>query len=107
MKKQFLQCPVITAEEYDKCYFLVHRAYAHFFGNIDDKNEKPKFVYQNYNKIIDCIHSLNGNTNGLYDQFSGLLNLDNNNNFIEKSIIEYTKESNFCYLLNRVMRNFE
>lgn len=88
-------------------FFLVHRAYAHFFGNLDDKNEKPKFIYQNYNKIIDCIHSINGNTNGLYDQFSGLLNLDNNNTFIEKSIKEYTKESNFCYLLNRVMRNFE
>ena len=37
MKSQFLQCPVITAEEYDKCYFLFHRAYAHFFGDMDNK----------------------------------------------------------------------
>ena len=79
----------------------------HFFGNIDDKYEKPKFIYQNYNKIIDCIHKLHGKTDGLYDQFRGLLNLENNNLFIEKAIREYTKESGFCYLLNKMMRNFE
>ena len=28
MDKQIQECPVITAKEYDKCYFLVHRAYA-------------------------------------------------------------------------------
>ena len=107
MKSQFLQCPVITAAEYDRCYFIVHRAYSHFFGNIDNKYEKPKFIYQNYNKIIDCIHKLHGKTDGLYDQFRGLLNLENNNLFIEKAIREYTKESGFCYLLNKMMRNFE
>ena len=107
MKNQFLQCPVITAEEYDRCYFLVHRAYSHFFDNIDDIYEKPKFIYQNYNKIIDCIHKLQGKTEGLYDQFKGLLNINDNNTFIEKAIKEYTKESSFCYLLNKMMRNFE
>ena len=35
-KNQYFQCPVITAEEYDLWYFFVHRAYAHFFDNIDD-----------------------------------------------------------------------
>ena len=107
MKSQFLQCPVITAEEYDRCYFLVHRAYSYFFGDMDDKYEKPKFIYQNYNKIIDCIHKLHGETKDLYEQFRGLLNLENNNIFIEKAIREYTKESSFCYLLNKMMRNFE
>ena len=107
MKKQFLQCPVITAEEYDRCYFLVHRAYAHFFGDMDDKYEKPKYTYQNHTKVISCIEKLQGKTDGLYDQFSRLLNLDNNNKFIEKAIKEYTRDSNFCYLLNKVMRNFE
>ena len=107
MKSQFLQCPVITAEEYDKCYFLVHRAYAHFFGDMDNKYEKPKFIYQNNTKIIDCLHKLHEKTDDLYEQFRGLLNLDSNNIFIEKAIREYTKESKFCYLLNKVMRNFE
>ena len=107
MKRQFLQCPVITAEEYDRCYFLVHRAYAHFFGDMDNKYEKPKYTYENHTKVINCIKMLKGETDGLSDQFSGLYNLDNNNQFIEKAIREYTKESSFCYLLNRVMRNFE
>ena len=35
MDKQLEQCPVISAYEYDNCYFLVHRAYAHFFWEID------------------------------------------------------------------------
>ena len=108
MKRQYLQCPVITAEEYDRCYFLVHRAYAHFFDDIDNIYEKPKFIYQNFNKIIDCIHKLDkDNDSDLYKQFRGLLNLNDNNEFIEKAIREYTKESDFCYLLNKMMRYFE
>ena len=110
MKRQFLQCPVITAEEYDRCYFLVHRAYAHFFGDMDDKYEKPKYTNQNHSKVIACIEKikfLGGKTEGLSDKFNGLLNCDNNNKFIEKAIWEYTDESSFCYLLNRIMRNFE
>ena len=107
MKSQFLQCPIITAEEYDKCYFLVHRAYAHFFCDMDNKYEKPKFIYQNNTKIIDCLHKIHEETDDLYKQFRGLLNLDRKNIFIEKAIREYTKESKFCYLLNKVMRNFE
>ena len=74
---------------------------------MDNKYEKPKYTYQNHSKIIDCIKMLKGKTDGLNEQFSGLYDLDSNNKFIEKSIKEYTKESNFCYLLNRVMRNFE
>ena len=58
MKNQFLQYPVITAEEYDRCYFLVHRAYANFFSDLGNKYEKPKFIYQNNSKIIDCLHKL-------------------------------------------------
>ena len=108
MKRQYLQCPVITAEEYDRCYFLVHRAYAHFFDDIDNIYEKPKFIYQNFNKIIDCINKLDkDNDSDLYKQFQGLLNLNDNNQFIEKAIREYTKESDFCYLLNKMMRYFE
>ena len=108
MKRQYLQCPVITAEEYDRCYFLVHRAYAHFFDDIDNIYEKPKFIYQNFNKIIDCIHKLHKDTDSdLYKQFQGLLNSNDNNEFIEKAIREYTKESDFCYLLNKMMRYFE
>ena len=37
MEKQFEQCPVISASEYDNCYFLIHKAYAYFFGDINSK----------------------------------------------------------------------
>ena len=110
MKKQFLQCPVITAEEYDRCYFLVHRAYSHFFGDINDKYEKPKYIEQNHTKVIKCLNKLSIKyieRDKLIKQFNGLVNLDNNNRFVEKAIHEYTDESNFCYLLNKMMRNFE
>jgi len=39
--------------------------------------------------------------------FKILFNLKDNNSFVEESIRAYTGESNFCYLFNRVMRNFE
>ena len=107
MKRQFLQCPVITAEEYDRCYFLVHRAYAHFFGDIDNKFEKPKYLYENHTKVINCLKKIDIDIEELCKQFEGLYDLDNNNKFIERSIREYTDESNFCYLLNKMMRNFE
>ena len=38
------------AYEYDKLYFLVHRAYAYFFG---DMNDKEKYIFpENYSKKI-------------------------------------------------------
>jgi len=43
----------------------------------------------------------------LIKKFKNLVDYEDNNRFIEKSIKEYTSESNFCYLFNRVMRNFE
>jgi len=50
MDKQLEQCPVISAYEYDKCYFLIHRAYAHFFGDIKDRRSMPIFEDSNFKK---------------------------------------------------------
>ena len=89
---------------------MVHRAYSHFFGDINDKYEKPKYIEQNHTKVINCLKKFTIKTDDLDDlikQFNGLKNLDNNNQFIEKAIHEYIDESNFCYLLNKIMRNFE
>ena len=105
IKEHFQQCPVISATEYDKCYFLVHRAYAHFFGNMENKSERPKFQNDNFNKVISALYSQK--EENLVEQFKGLLNLDDNNKFIERSIREYTKESKFCYLFNKMLRKFE
>ena len=41
MNRQLSTCPIITAYEYDELYFIVHRAYAHFFTNDSmTKNDK-------------------------------------------------------------------
>ena len=55
MNKQLDQCPVISAYEYDKLYFLVHRAYAYFFRNMNDK-EKYIFPETYYIKIKEFIN---------------------------------------------------
>ena len=56
MDRQIQECPVITAEEYDKCYFLVHKAYANFFGNFDSINNS--FNDENYKIILDLLNKL-------------------------------------------------
>ena len=105
MNKQLEQCPVISAYEYDNCYFLVHRAYAYFFG---DMNDKKNYIFPEsyYNKIKDYIikSPLIEEKEKLIQQFKSLVN---KNNFAELSIREYTRETEFCYIFNRSMRNFE
>ena len=110
MNKQFLQTPVITSSEYDNCYFLIHRAYAHFFGNMEDKNESPKFKEFNLNKIKEFLNKLNfknyDKTKNL-EKFKSLVNINDNNTFVEKAIKAYTAEGGFCYLHNKIMRDFD
>ena len=107
MYKQLEQCPVISVYEYDKCYFLVHRAYAYFFGNMNDSKE-VKFGKSNFNKIKDYINKTNlieaKDKDFLSKKFEYLINAKN---LAESSIREYTGESCFCYIFNRTMRNFE
>ena len=108
MDKQFEQCPVISAYEYDKCYFLIHKAYAHFFGDIDKKDEKVTFTKKNFNIIQEYINNSqiisNVNREELMKRF---LKLRDANNFVELAIRTYTEESCFCYIFNRTMRNFD
>ena len=113
MDKQIQECPVITAEEYDKCYFLVHRAFAYFFGNFYSNNHL--FCDDNY-KIIERLliqlsereYFKNSNDKSvLSDIFKDLKNSERSDIFVEKTIGKYTGESIFCYLFNRMMRNIE
>ena len=53
MNKQLDQIPVISALEYDNCYFLIHRAYADNFGKMEDKikvyfNKSDFYKNKNY-----------------------------------------------------------
>lgn len=108
MDKQIDQTPVITSYEYDKCYFLIHRAYSYFFGNIDDKYESPKFKESNFNNMKECFKKLeNFEKEIVTAKFKDLTNINDNNTFVENAIRDYTGESGFCYLFNRIMRKFE
>jgi len=108
MNKQLEQCPVISAYEYDNCYFLVHRAYAHFFGDINDPNSKAIFT----SKYFDIIKNYINNSQfeekkKLISKFELLKDINDNDTFVELAINKYTGESDFCYLFNRAMRNFD
>ena len=108
MNNQLEQCPVISAYEYDNCYFLVHRVYAHFFGDMNNKNSKPQFKSNNFDKIKQYIEkSERIKDNSKSDLIKKFIDLKDTNNFIELAIRKYTGESDFCYLFNRTMRNFE
>ena len=50
MDKQFEQCPVISAFEYDNYYFLIHRVYAHFFEDMNSKNNVI-FTQSQFNRL--------------------------------------------------------
>ena len=103
--KQLEQCPVISAYEYDNLYFLVHKAYAHFFRNdakyeiFKDFNFKKIKEFIEQSEVIERKYKLQ-----LIQQFKSLVNKQN---FIELSIRLYTGESCFCYIFNRTMRKFE
>ena len=105
MSKKLESTPVISAYVYDKSLFLIHRVYAYFFGDINDKNEKPQFTYNNYSKMRQFINNLELSYKDKSDLLNNLEEIKNKNNFVESSIRVYTRESIFCYLFNKMMRN--
>ena len=109
--KYMLQCPIITSYEYDRFYFLAHKIYTSFYGDVLKENEKISFFQKNnLNKIIEYISQLKfdgmNDKNFMTDKFNQLAILETNNQFIEQTIREYTSETSFCYLFNRPLRNF-
>ena len=113
MDKQIKECPIITKEEYDKCYFLVHSAFAYFFGNFNSKNHL--FNDENYKIVEDFLNEprfghyfKNDNDISILTSiFKELKNTKSSKVFVENTIRKYTGESIFCYLFNRMMRNIE
>ena len=110
--RQMQQSHIISSYEYDRCYFLVHKIYSDFFGDINNKNEISLFKKENLEKIIEYLSSLNfqddNEKNLLINRFNNLSDLETNNQFIEQSIKEYmNNESSFCFIFNRKLNNFE
>ena len=97
MDKQVQFCPVITSSEYDNCYFLIHRAFAHFFGDINNKYESSKFYSNNLSKIKESLNKIKDidkiDRSQLLNIFEDLVGIKDNNTFVEKSIRYYTGES--------------
>ena len=115
MEHQIQQCPVITAIEYDKLYFIIHKAYSHFFGDINNIKEGPEFNENNLEKIMYYLQQNDTlkeeknikNLNDLIFKFMSFFDIKDNNTFVEQAIRYYTGEGYFCYFFNKLMRNFE
>ena len=114
MDQQIEMCPIITKEEYDSCYFLIHKAYAYFFGYFDSKFHS--FNSENYRIIENLLDKLymfgyftddEKDKSSLRNIFKALKNTIRSDVFVEETIRKYTGESIFCYLFNRMMRNIE
>ena len=61
MDKQIQQCPLITSSEYDNCYFLIHRTFAHFFDDMDDKSKAAYFRTGNLHNISELLFKMEFN----------------------------------------------
>ena len=113
MNRQLNTCPIISAYEYDQLYYLVHRAYAHFFtndsGRKDPKYEPwPTFGDCNLKKIKEFLKDFDTEKKEVKDELlDKFIQLNKSKQFIEDAITYYTGETPFCYSLNRVLRNFE
>ena len=112
MNRQLSTCPIITAYEYDQLYFIVHRAYSHFFTNESLKKDpkyeiSPYFPNTNLKKVEEFLLDSDIDKQIKTSLLEKFKELNESDNFTEDAIKKYTGESEFCYLLNRVMRNFE
>ena len=112
MNRQLNTCPIISVYEYDQLYYLVHRAYAHFFRN-DSRRRNPKYeawpTFGDYNlkKIKEFMKDFDTEKKDVKDKLlDKFIKLNKAKYFTENAITYYTEET-FCYSLNRVLRNFE
>ena len=114
-KRQILPCPVITAKEYDKRYFVLHKAYSHFFGDMDYEGDYPEFNENNIGKIVDYLNSLSYLKNDknitifnlLLKNIFSFYNLNNYEPFVEQAIKYYTDEGLFYHIFNTLIRDFK
>ena len=107
MDRQIIQCPVISAKEYDDYYFLIHKAYSFFFKKgLEFFDSYPEITFKkDYFDKMEKIDFMKDST--IYNKIKELINIKNNNIFVEESIRLYTAQSKFAYLLNKNLRNFK
>ena len=107
MDRRINQCPVISAKEYDDCYFLIHKAYSFFFKKgLEFFDSYPEITFKkDYFEKMKKIGFMKDSA--IYNKIKELIGITNNNIFVEESIRLYTSQSIFVYLLNKNLRNFE
>ena len=105
MKRQLEQNTVISALEYDNCYFLIHRACAHYFGNMDDKRYTHFKLHELAYYLNSCFTNISDSNRK--DFISRLELLEKKENFAELAIREYTRGSGFYYFFSREMKKFK
>ena len=104
MNKQLEQIPAISALEYDNCYFLIHRVYAHYFGKMDNKVNALSEIWK-FGDYLDFFSEIERKLNKiLIKRIEKLIGIEN---FAEIAIREYTSEIGFCYVFNLKMRKFK
>ena len=101
---------MLLPPEYENYYFIIHRAFSQFLGNINNINERLIFDYDKLDKIKQLLNKVKdikkSEKDALINIFETLVDTDNNNIFVEKSIMYYPVESKFYYLFNMMMRSF-
>ena len=99
MNNHLIKCPVISAIEYDNCYFLIHKAYSFFFKKIDNnlgffdlitnlfKKKEPvepifkKSYFYNMDLFLEF--------DDIMKKLNDLVDITDNNIFVENSIRLY------------------
>ena len=121
MNRQINICDIITAYEYDKLYFMVHKAFSYYFTNESLKKnprleKNPCFGEKNLQKVNEFLNDYEYEQNIIkkcksFDDIQKIRNdfkaLKNSTNFIEDAIKFYTEEKSYCYIINRAMRTFD
>ena len=107
---QLQECPLISTYEYDTYYFLVHKIYSNFFIDSGFNIETSLFTKEYLNVVLEYVSKLkfedDKEKNLIMDKLTELSSLDTNNQFVELSLREYTREGSFSYLFKKPLRNF-
>ena len=105
MDNQIYCNPLISFYEYEKCYFIFHKALSFFFKeDFSDPIFNEDYITEVTRYIIkDKEYDLK-TKNKLIDS---LFKLEKSNDFAKEVLKEYSSENGFVYFFNKIMRRIE
>ena len=93
---------LITMNEYEDYYYQFHKLLADYYN---DNNKIPSLSESDRNNFLNQINSLTDISSKRKKEVKKELDLiKNDNEFIEKIIKAYTKETSLCYSMNKFLR---